>query len=146
MTSDVRDAYNLTTLGPYSFRCFVDCAFTPKRLESRTLRGCRQLVIVGTGRRKRPTTDTIKLRVPCNSRPKPVTQLLVNELLEKLENRRAKNQAGHSKNHAGGQSGTQERRGKAHGGGVSGSSSTVRSKKTSQKGGNSSIKAWLNSG
>lgn len=83
-----RGSGDLTTLGPYSFRSLVDCAYTPKRLEGKLFRGRRPTITVGKGQRKRPRGRTIKLRLPCLTRPKPVTHLLVKDLLKRQIDRR----------------------------------------------------------
>ncbi|KAJ7478782.1 hypothetical protein B0H11DRAFT_2423767 [Mycena galericulata] len=58
--SDVRDDSNKTTLGLYSFRTFVDCAWSAKYVGTGGVpTGRRPLVSVGQSNRKRPLADAI---------------------------------------------------------------------------------------
>ncbi|KAJ7159319.1 hypothetical protein C8R43DRAFT_1234061 [Mycena crocata] len=62
VTSDVRDDVNETTLGLYSFRIFVDCAWTAQKV-AKTMeglpRGPRPTVHAGRSNRKRPLAADI---------------------------------------------------------------------------------------
>lgn len=53
MTGDVADEWNKTTLGPYSFRVFVDCALTVLRFTTSKEVGLRNIV----GRRAKEEND-----------------------------------------------------------------------------------------
>ncbi|KAJ7467278.1 hypothetical protein B0H11DRAFT_2197385 [Mycena galericulata] len=58
--SDVRDDSNKTTLGLYTFRTFVDCAWSAKYVGTGGVpTGRRPLVSVGQSNRKRPLADAI---------------------------------------------------------------------------------------
>ena len=63
MQDDVSDVVNNTTLGPYSFRVFVDCGWTEKRMKQSKaapqLIGRRPIQQVSHGKRKRPLLETI---------------------------------------------------------------------------------------
>lgn len=61
MTTDVADAANDTTLGPYSFRVFVDCAWTKLHAKTLTVVGRRKEEPIGGGKRKRPKTADWKV-------------------------------------------------------------------------------------
>jgi hypothetical protein len=61
---DVKDEWNRTTLGPYSFQVFVLASWTMKKVKGKNskeadqnaqaLQGRRKELDVGTGKRKRP--------------------------------------------------------------------------------------------
>lgn len=58
MASDVREDYNLTTLGPYSFHVFVASAWTAKHV-SKVPQGRRPKLVAGRSHRKRPLAEDI---------------------------------------------------------------------------------------
>ena len=57
---DVKEEFNLTTLGPFSFQAFVQAGWTETKLKAqfeanrKSLMGRRGKLIVGKGSRKRP--------------------------------------------------------------------------------------------
>ena len=61
MESDVSEVKNMTTLGPYSFRVFVDCAWTKLHMgKEKNATGRRPVKQVGHGRRKRPMAEEVE--------------------------------------------------------------------------------------
>ena len=67
--ADVKELCNITTLGPYSFRIFVDCSYTEKYMQAGPKpKGRRAVEVVGHGVRKRPTMAAIR-RTATHVRP-----------------------------------------------------------------------------
>ncbi|KDR73757.1 hypothetical protein GALMADRAFT_212561 [Galerina marginata CBS 339.88] len=68
MDHDVRNIFNATTLGPYSFSVFIQAAWTEKKVGGSKPKGCRPLEIVGASHRKRPLVSNIKNKEPAKKK------------------------------------------------------------------------------
>jgi hypothetical protein len=77
---DVKDDFNLTTLGPYSFQVFVLAGWTMTKMQgkngtdastnARMLQGRRKEMNIGTGKCKRPTATDVFKTSQRSERPK----------------------------------------------------------------------------
>ncbi|KDR70587.1 hypothetical protein GALMADRAFT_214364 [Galerina marginata CBS 339.88] len=72
MDYDVRNIFNVTTLGPYSFSVFIQAAWTEKKVGGSKPKGCRPLEIVGASHRKRPLVSNIKNKEPAKKKQRNI--------------------------------------------------------------------------
>ncbi|KDR76076.1 hypothetical protein GALMADRAFT_210772 [Galerina marginata CBS 339.88] len=72
MDHDVKNIYSSTTLGPYSFSVFIQCAWTVKKVGDTVPKGCRPLHAISHSQYKRPLASDIKANEPAKKKPKNI--------------------------------------------------------------------------